>query len=887
MLATNSHQKRTADRLPVQAIVVGLLLCMLATEGSGEEDAARRGSRLFFRVVGAQNNAPILPKSRSAWTQDRQLRTGTTGSSDYGFTEYPFCWGRMDFTFVEGHAIYPRLISGADADPEAVNTADMVIDHVYQPHGCVWGWAGREFVQTFVAKESELVSVTLLVASEPGTFLATLLEGGPAGRQIGPAKPFVSGHSMTWGHVRWPAGQAPLKPGRTYGIRIVRTDGKPWTPYLHSTGNAYDEGMVHVDGRPRRETDLAAWIVEQPSELQRAIIRNTSQDGWAFGRTSVTFTPRTPNVRLISLTLSPVTEEDQSDGYCDMVIRVRPNNDDRILTRKRCLSTGPKGGAQTAHFLFAAGELSVEPGSSYRLDAYLVPHKQKSLPEKEDPLIQPRDMRPWIYGVPTLGQLPAIYNLSLEYASNSGFMHDSRLTFHWSEPFPCPTTIETWGDGVNDGVCTEVPPGQTSKQILKFWPGHKYRFRLTSTGPSGLKWKTPLYEIRIPRGNEIEKIRQEEYPEQFVTLAPPQHAAPPHYDSIRYRERVNVTNGDFEDGLAGWKTAGDEEVGTSPSKPNLGVKWGRTMAGWYQVADRDRQQALAKATLSQTVPTQPGNTYVMSAWARTCVEGGSAGNTRVRLFADPDGGDDFGDRNSSQWYWTEGRWMRFEHRWVAASEQSTIGLGLFRWYDTDLSTAHVDHVTVYDLGPIALGSGDPSTQADAIPTFALVAPKIEANDKVEASLSAPPGYVITGIGARAQDDNITTMWLRVQPLLNDGTLGPPEQLRSGWEPDAGLEAQVELPPGYVATGFGAAIAPEWDVKRFRVWGRPLLANGTLGEEKEFRGGADLESGVERQVNLSAGRVLTSAGLNCMHNDINGIKADSAIPVRTATGSQRQ
>jgi len=118
-------------------------------------------------------------------------------------------------------------------------------------------------------------------------------------------------------------------------------------------------------------------------------------------------------------------------------------------------------------------------------------------------------------------------------------------------------------------------------------------------------------------------------------------------------------------------------------------------------------------------------------------------------------------------------------------------------------------------------------------------------------------------------------------------MGSPEYLRGGWEPDAGLEAQVELPPGYVATGFGAAIAPEWDVKRFRVWGRPLATDGSLGEEKEFRGGADLESGVERQVNLPAGRVLTSAGLNCMHNDINGIKAESAVLVRTATGSKGQ
>ena len=57
------------------------------------------------------------------------------------------------------------------------------------------------------------------------------------------------------------------------------------------------------------------------------------------------------------------------------------------------------------------------------------------------------------------------------------------------------------------------------------------------------------------------------------------------------------------------------------------------------------------------------------------------------------------------------------------------------------------------------------------------------------------------------------------------------------------------------------------------------------EKKEFRGGADLVSGVEREVHTGPGRVLTSAGLNCMHNDINGIRADSAELRRSGQGVQ--
>ena len=90
------------------------------------------------------------------------------------------------------------------------------------------------------------------------------------------------------------------------------------------------------------------------------------------------------------------------------------------------------------------------------------------------------------------------------------------------------------------------------------------------------------------------------------------------------------------------------------------------------------------------------------------------------------------------------------------------------------------------------------------------------------------------VGARAHHDNITTMWLRVQPIMPDGRLGEAEQIRGGWEPDCRLEAQVLLPPPYVATGFGAGVAPEWDVKRLRVWARPLAAGGLLVTKSNVR-----------------------------------------------------
>ena len=70
-------------------------------------------------------------------------------------------------------------------------------------------------------------------------------------------------------------------------------------------------------------------------------------------------------------------------------------------------------------------------------------------------------------------------------------------------------------------------------------------------------------------------------------------------------------------------------------------------------------------------------------------------------------------------------------------------------------------------------------------------------------------------------------------------------------PDAGLEAKIELPPGYVVTGFGARAAPEWDVKGLVVWARPLAPDGALGDEKEFRGGKEPLKGPEKAVRAEA------------------------------------
>lgn len=881
---------------PAVVAIAGLAWCsaaVLAEEG-------QRGKQIFYRIVGAHENARVLPKTRSVWTQDRRVDVGNTGMADEGFTEFPFCYGVMDFTFVEDWAIYPRLVSGAQASEERVNTADILLDHVYVPQASVWGWSGHEFVQTFTATGSELVRISLRTACHAGVLRAALLEGGPGGRQIGPTRSFRTQESPAGGWAgsteyataRWEPGHAPLVPGRTYAIKLWRADNRPALPYLHATGNAYDGGHLFVDGVARPESDLAMWIVEEPADLKRSPVQGADEDGWVHNTTSVVFVPKTPNIRMISLKISPVSMDPPTPHNCgDIVIRIWSMDGKQVVGPKQGLACGPIGGEWFSHFLYAIDELKVTPGEPYRLDAYAIPHRGQVLPD-DQVVIVPRDMNARIYGEPEPGALPSIYNLDLELES------DSRLRLFWSAPRPCPTTVEIWGPGPSGNRTYEVAAGTTELIIPQLWASHHYNFKLVARGPTGLTWSTPTYRIRMPK--EAEQIKAETHEPSMphlLKLAPPELVKAPNYGLLRYLAEVDISNNGFETGLDGWSaapaamiTAADvsHKSSSNEKKLGLGTAWGDGMAGFTHVAGRDRKEVREQGVLYRKIATKPGHVYVLMAGVNTSVDKGADGDTRVRLFADPLGGEPVNqvDANSSQWYWTAGKWMHFRHTWRAAGETSTIGFGFFRRQDLDRSSAYVDNVHVYDLGPAPVVPDAAAVAERTVGGLSLVDHKSEADDKVEAHLQAPPGYVITGMGTRAHEDNITTFWLRVQPLMADGSLGPPEQMRGGYDPGSHLEAKVELPEGYVVTGFGAGIAPEWDVKRFGVWARPLNKNGTLGEEKLFRDGVDLQSGFEKEIRLASGRVLVSAGLNCMFNDVNGIKAVSAALVPTATHQVR-
>jgi len=149
--------------------------------------------------------------------------------------------------------------------------------------------------------------------------------------------------------------------------------------------------------------------------------------------------------------------------------------------------------------------------------------------------------------------------------------------------------------------------------------------------------------------------------------------------------------------------------------------------------------------------------------------------------------------------------------------------------------------------------------------------RVDTQQITEVRYNVPAECVVTGLGFRAHYDNITTMHCRYHRLLSDGTLGEPQEVHLGSEPDHKCEGKVLLPDGWVAVGFGAAGEPEWDVTLVRVWARPLNTDGTLGEIKAFSDGFKPDRGTEREVLLSeSDRAMTGVGLRFGFNDITGI-----------------
>jgi len=664
---------------------------------SGAE--SHNGVRLFYRILGARSNGPYVRKTRTVAAPDGAPRTASTGMADSGFTEYPFCSGRWSFSFREFRGLFPRIASHVPIDPSGENTCDILVDWVYEPDGCVWGPSCREFGQTFTARGRELVAVTLLVPSPEGDFVVSLHRDGPGGPETAPRKNFVSGNSLKWGTARWGADEAPLAPGRTYYLRIRRRDGAPWTPYFHAAGNVYEGGIAYFGGIPRPESDLALWIMEEPPEVSRAVILNTDSEGRVKNTTGVYFSPRTPNVRLITVEVTPV------EDFCvNLVAFVREGGSEGrpVCGPKYNLACARPGTFYQGNFLFGPKELDVKPGGVYFVEVFYVPFKEGCAPEIPDnrsklPL---RDVKAYVYGETCSEPLPVIFNVKTR------FRDEETLVVSWRLSKPAGVAFDLVGTDGIERATYAVPPGKTEAVIEGLRPGEDCDFRLRafasslrSDMPPLSVWRTPIYRIRMPGGDPA-PVLWPETPKSFVPLAP--RPVPGNSKKERpFCRRADLRDGDFENGLGAWKETKGGIGCVSGKEAGIAPVSGERMYGWTHRAKGERRDVLLENGIFQTIDTEPGRWYEVRFYAITDVGSGPRGDTRVRVAVDVKGGRRPKPADTSQWYWTDGRWLLITHLFKAEAERATVEIDFFRWRDLERSSAYVDSVEVVEVG------GDP------------------------------------------------------------------------------------------------------------------------------------------------------------------------------------
>lgn len=121
--------------------------------------------------------------------------------------------------------------------------------------GFTWLDPVSEAGQTFVATGRHLWSVEMSSAAGGIAVQATVHEGGPGGRQIGPAR--LGGPALYPPAIfRWGRGEVPLQPGGTYFVRFVRVDGPAWLPCLAKDLDPFPNGHAYLDGKAYPFYDL-------------------------------------------------------------------------------------------------------------------------------------------------------------------------------------------------------------------------------------------------------------------------------------------------------------------------------------------------------------------------------------------------------------------------------------------------------------------------------------------------------------------------------------------------------------------------------------------------------------------------------------------------------
>jgi hypothetical protein len=238
----------------------------------------------------------------------------------------------------------PIIRPGVEVSEKRFNRVNLLLNFQYdlKDQGIPASEDHVEYGQTFKA---EGTSITGIVFKDADRVLISMHEENRFGRQVGKT---VKASSF------YPHGTLPTIPGRTYYLKFVRDDGKPFKMHLTSD-DRYKEGTAFLDGKRQEGVDLAITIQYTPSGQ---ILRTRPSVGEASYSAKQTF-GQTFVAKGTSLGMIDVFVAEGDKPYTEPTIRL--------------LEGGP-GGKQIGPVvigrlaLFNPNEVPLVPGQTYYIE---------------------------------------------------------------------------------------------------------------------------------------------------------------------------------------------------------------------------------------------------------------------------------------------------------------------------------------------------------------------------------------------------------------------------------------------------------------------------------------------------------------------------------------
>jgi len=646
------------------------------------------------------NHAHLQVHTMSAPADDTEKKgVAHTGMARDGYTELSPGAGRYAMSIEDRGDIRPPIMYDIMGLRDRIVPIDLTMRWVYSPDDVMWTRAAREWAQSFVAPGAAVTRISVRVASEPEQFVITIHEGAPDGPQIGRPRRFEAG-SATWGYVDWVPGEVPTVAGVTYFVRIVAADGGEWVPFVHTTGDCYPEGSAYADRRCEPGTDLTMFIAcEDDGYVQHRPGPGIDRTGWAMGSNRFPFVARGRNVIYAR---AEVRFDWPVDGpfTLNFLVRVVDGAGNPLGPTHRYWSSHhpPTPGAVKNHYsvgaLWHPAQVPLKPGKMYWLECAV----QEDLGEDGPP---PRiDLQARLYGETVPGSHPSIFSQGL------GAIGRNSIVVWWQKGNASSAIIEygRQSGGVIESAAQESRAGGRAT-LRGLRADTTYAFRIVAESPAGFRYYSPWYLARTQAayGSWGDVPRGHAYHPAFLPLADRPLEYPQPDRSPKVICPVPLVNGGFEQQMAHWTTL-NGRVKASGRTDDIAPHAGDGMAGWTTLGEGNDLVDV----MYQEVAVEPGHWYQLSAWVFTqSVYHGPEGlfhpraQIRARLVFDPEAGDDFGHANSSQWYSTDGKWMRFGKVWRATGHRATVGIGFYQWHPFDRGIVYCDEVTLHEVEPPA------------------------------------------------------------------------------------------------------------------------------------------------------------------------------------------